>query len=116
MKYKFEKSLPFPWSCQEYANGEMTYIVTQAHGGDGLYVFRREEANTHYADAQKYAAACTKYMELLRNEVKDLIDGSCHICRKPAGSCPGCALFDCIETVAAFDRAVKDLRIEEDAR
>lgn len=37
----------------------------------------------------------TKFLKMLHDEVADLANGSCKICRKPAGSCPGCVLLPC---------------------
>lgn len=51
----------------------------------------------------------TKFLKILRDEVADLANGSCKICRKPAGSCPGCVLLPCKETLECIDHIHPEL-------
>lgn len=51
----------------------------------------------------------TKFLKILRDEVADLADDSCEICRKPAGSCPGCVLLPCKETLECIDHMHPEL-------
>ena len=51
----------------------------------------------------------TKFLKILRDEVADLANGSCKICRKPTGTCPVCVLLPCKETLECIDHMHPEL-------